>query len=406
MGSFGDQLSGDLAQIEKDNLFRQLRTVHSPQGAHIVVQDRPLLNFSSNDYLGLATHPVLKQAAIQAVEKYGTGSGASRLICGSLLPHQELEQTLAAFKGTPAALSFTSGYAAALGTIGALVGKGDVVIADRLAHACLVDAARLSGATLRAFAHNDLTDLERILQWAISKDRSAVRLPTARAPRVLVITESVFSMDGDQAPLRQLVELKNKYGAWLMVDEAHATGVFGERGGGLAQAEGLTSEIEVQMGTFSKALGVAGGYIAGSDTLKDLLVNRARSFIFSTAPPPSIAAAAAAALRLVQGRGGVERRRQLWQNVARLRCGLGLEDIPGPSAIVPLVVGAEARATSLAADLFAAGFFVPAIRFPTVRRNQARLRITVTAAHEPKDIDFLVRALRQHSAFSLPTTAS
>jgi 8-amino-7-oxononanoate synthase len=262
--------------------FRELRRVDSPQVPRARVAGRELLNFSSNDYLGLANHPLLKEAAIKAVEQFGCGSGASRLICGSLAPHHELEEALAAFKGVEAALSFSSGYAAAVGTICALMGKDDVLALDKLVHASIIDAARLSGAKLRIFAHNDLNELEEILKWA--GGRTAAPLP--RRPRVLIVTESVFSMDGDHAPLRETVQLKETYGAWLMVDEAHATGLFGRARRGLAEELQVSDRIEIQMGTLGKALGSSGGFIAGSRPLIELLVNRARTFIFPPRPCP------------------------------------------------------------------------------------------------------------------------
>ncbi len=281
------ELEARLAGLRAQGLLRELRRVDSAQGTRIQIRGKNLLNFSSNDYLGLANDPRLKQAAVRAIEKYGVGAGASRLVCGSLAPHHELEEALAVFKGTPAALSFSSGYATAVGTICALLSRDDVLILDKLVHACIVDAARLSGATLRIFKHNDLNDLERILKSTSTK--TILRNPAAR---VLVVTESVFSMDGDEAPLREIVELKDRCGAWLMVDEAHAIGLYGERGQGLARQLGVAERIEIQMGTLGKALGVSGGYIAGSRTLVDYLVNRARSFVFSTAPPPAISTSA------------------------------------------------------------------------------------------------------------------
>ena len=222
--------------------MRELRRVDSAQGPRIEIGGRALLNFSSNDYLGLANHPALKEASIKAVEKFGAGAGASRLICGSLAPFHELEETLSAFKGTEAALSFSTGYAAAVGTITALLGKDDIIIVDKLVHACIVDAAKLNGAKLRVFDHNDLNDLEEILKWATSEVRSK-----KSENRTLIVTESIFSMDGDAAPLAEIVALKEKYGAWLMVDEAHATGLYGTNRRGLAEELGVSDRIEIQM---------------------------------------------------------------------------------------------------------------------------------------------------------------
>ena len=392
MNSFEKQLLEQLDQLRGAGLYRELRDIGSPQGARITVDGRPMLNFSSNDYLGLANEPALKEAATKAARDFGAGSGASRLICGSLTPHRELEDALAAFKGTEAALSFSSGYATALGTITALLDKDDVIIVDKLVHACVIDAARLCGAKLRVFAHNDANDLEKKLKWATSRPPP----PGSRPVRVLIVTESVFSMDGDLAPLRDIVELKDRHGAWLMLDEAHATGLFGEQRRGLAEACELASRVEIQMGTLGKALGAAGGYICGSRALIDLLINRARSFIFSTAPVPAAAAAATAAIRFVQSGEGEVRRALLWQQVdaaknAVINSGRVLPPVQSP--ILPLLIGDETDAVNAAAALREQGVFIPAIRYPTVAKGEARLRLTVTAAHTGADIAELQRAL-------------
>src|SRR5216110_2374329 len=393
MSAFDEELMTRLDAIRERGLYRELRRINSPQLPHTQVDGRTLLNFSSNDYLGLANDPLLKEAAIRGIERYGAGSGASRLICGSLAPHHELEQAIAAFKGTEAAIAFSSGYAAALGMICALIDAYDVIVIDKRVHACIVDAARLCGAELRVFAHNDLNGLAKILRWA---DRRNAGLSGQRRPRMFIVTESVFSMDGDFAPLRDLVELKEKHGAWLMVDEAHATGLYGEKRRGLAEEFGLGGRIEVQMGTLGKALGSAGGYICGSRTLIDYLVNRARSFIFSTAPIPAAAAAATAAIQFVQSEEGQARRNQLWARVDQVKNGLiaaGFVLPPVRSAIVPLLIGNETRAVEVAAALREEGVFIPAIRYPTVARGQARLRLTVSAAHAAADVSQLVAAL-------------
>jgi len=402
MSTFDQELDRRLAALGDQGLRRSLRCVDSPQGTRIHVDGHELLNFSSNDYLGLANHPSLKEAAALAVERFGAGCGASRLICGSLAPHHELEEALAAFKGTEAALTFSSGYATALGTIPALVGKDDVVVIDKLVHACLVDAARLSGARLRVFAHNDLDDLERILKWTnrAGNPKSEIRNPKS-TPRVLVVTESLFSMDGDTAPLREMVELKDRYGAWLMVDEAHATGIFGKSRRGLVEETGLTGRVEVQMGTLGKALGAAGGYIAGSRALIDYLVNRARSFIFSTAPVPAAAAAARAAVALVQSEEGEQRCERLRTSVAECRTGLLSEAPQGrrdacpalASPILPLIIGDETEAMRVAAALLDQGIFIPAIRYPTVARGSARLRLTLSADHTAADMAQVSQAI-------------
>ena len=263
------------------------------------------------------------------------------------------------------------------------MGPSDVIVLDKLVHACIVDAARLSGAKLRVFAHNEIADLEGILRWA------AARSPR---PRTLIVTESVFSMDGDHAPLRDIVRLKEQYGAWLMVDEAHATGLYGPSRRGLAEELGVSDAIEIQMGTLGKALGASGGYICGSRALIDYLVNRARSFIFSTAPVPAAAAAATAGIRFVQSSAGEERRNALWQRVGELSAASPPSAMPG--AIIPLMLGDEARAVAAAAALRERGIFIPAIRYPTVARGQARLRLTLTASHTPADLAELLSALR------------
>jgi len=386
VNNFDRELTECLEALHAQGLRRELRRVDSPPGTRIQIGGRTLLNFSSNDYLGLANDPILKDAAIQAVEKFGAGTGASRLICGSLAPHHELEEILANFKGTEAALSFSTGYATAIGTIGALLGKGDVIILDKLVHACIVDAARLSGAKIRVFAHNDLDDLDKILRWSSTFRLPGSSLKREQAPRTLIVTESIFSMDGDAAPLREIVALKEKYGAWLMVDEAHATGLYGKHRRGLAEESGVNSQIEIQMGTLGKAVGASGGYICGSRPLIDFLVNRARSFIFSTAPVPAAAAAATAGIRFIQSSDGERRRKSLWTRVGELKS-------ETHSAIIPVLIGDEAGAVAVSAALRERDIFVPAIRYPTVARGKARLRVTLTANHTSDDISQLVAAL-------------
>ena len=307
--AFDQFLHGELKSIDEAGLLRSLRRIETPQQVEVHSGDRELINFSSNDYLGLAAHESLRMAAQDGVEALGAGAGSARLISGSQTIAHELEAALAAFKQTEAALSFSSGYAAALGVVPALVGQGDVLVIDKLVHASLVDAARLSGAKLRVFKHNDLAELETILQWASGRDGNT-----------LVITESVFSMDGDLAPVRDLVQLKNRYGAWLMLDEAHATGLYGEDRRGIAEEMGVADGVEVQLGTLGKACGwpVA---ICGSQALIDLLVNRARSFIFSTAPSPRNWRQPNAGSSWFSRTGEVLRTR-LWANVDALKNGL------------------------------------------------------------------------------------
>ena len=387
--AFKQFLSGELEAIEAAGLLRTLRRMESPQQVEVNAGGRALINFSSNDYLGLAAHESLKEAAQSGVKTLGAGVGSARLISGSQSIFHELEASLATFKQTEAALCFSSGYAAALGTVPALVGQGDVVIVDKLVHASLVDAARLSGAKLRVFKHNDLADLERVLKWA-----------NERKGNTLVITESVFSMDGDLAPLRDLVQLKNRFGAWLMLDEAHATGLYGEGRRGMAEEMGVADRVEVQLGTLGKALGVAGGYICGTQALIDLLVNRARSFIFSTAPVPAQSAAAKRGVELVQSDEGETMRTRLWANVDALKNGLIRQGWKLPvvrSAILPLMIGDERNALKLAERLQEAGIWVPAVRYPTVARGEARLRVTVSAAHQPEHLDTLLNALGERA---------
>lgn len=354
----------------------------SSSGTRITIAGRELVNFSSNDYLGLAFHPEIAFAMAEAALRYGVGSTASRLICGTSAEHLALEEELAAAKGTEAALVFSTGVAAATGTIPALVGRGDVVILDKLAHACLIDGIHASGAKMRVFPHNDLTKLASHLAWARDSHPEG---------RVMIVTESVFSMDGDVAPLRDIVDLKERYGAILLLDEAHAVGVRGGGAQGLAGELGLGDRIEVQMGTLGKALGVSGGYIAGSRTLIDFLINKARSFIFSTAPSPAVAAACRAALRIVQSAEGDALRVRLQENLRLLSMELNMAT--PASAIIPMILGSEARAMTETARLLEGGFFVPAIRYPTVARNAARLRVTVSAAHSDEQIRSLCKAL-------------
>ncbi len=348
----------------------------------VTLGGRSLLNFSSNDYLGLAFHPAIAAAMAEAAARWGSGSTASRLICGTTGEHAAFEEELAAAKATEASLLFSTGMAAAGGTIPALVGRGDVVILDKLAHACLIDAARASGAKMRVFPHNDLAKLESHLLWARRTHPEA---------RILVVTESVFSMDGDLALLREIVELKERHGAWLLLDEAHAVGVLGPGMGGLAGELGLADRIEIQMGTLGKALGVSGGYIAGPRILIDFLVNRARSFVFSTAPSPAVAAACRAALRIITSAEGEALRARLRENLGLFAAERGIE--PPRSAILPVILGSEEGAVAASGRLLDEGFLVPAIRYPTVPRKTARLRITLSAAHEPEQIRALAEAL-------------
>ncbi|MBN9690955.1 MAG: 8-amino-7-oxononanoate synthase [Verrucomicrobia bacterium] len=385
MPELDETLAGELADWSIAGLRRELRRVAATSGTRLVVEGLELINFASNDYLGLLHHPELQEAAVRALRDWGSGSGASRLVSGSLALHHELEESLAHWKGTSAALTFGSGYATALGVIPALLGSDDVVILDKRVHACCVDGARLSKATLRVFRHNDLESLEDVLKWADQRRGSG-------KSRILIVTESVFSMDGDQAPLPGIVQLKDRYGAWLMVDEAHALGLFGTARSGLIRALELDAHVEIQMGTLGKALASAGGYVAGSRALIDFLIHRARSFMFSTAPAPAAVASAQAALKLIQGSEGAQRCSQVWaiarQLAAKLQPGR-----PPTSAILPLILGPADAAMVAAARLRSQGIWVPAIRYPTVARDSARLRFSVTAGHELTDLQCLLEVL-------------
>ncbi len=376
-----------LDQLRQKSLFRELRTIEEIQGSLVEIGGRFLVNFASNDYLGLSQHPLVTGAAKTAIDQFGAGSGASRLISGTNHLHTLFEEQIAAFKGTERALLFGTGYAAAIGTIASVVGPGDVVILDKLAHACLIDGAKLSGASLRVFPHNNVAKLRHHLSWARR---------TFPHGRTLIVTESVFSMDGDFADLAAIVDLKTEFEALLLVDEAHATGVIGPHGAGWVAALGLTRQVDIQMGTLSKALGASGGFICGSETLIQLLVNRARSFIYSTALPPACAGAASAALEIVRGEEGDFLRARLQVNIGRLIESLTppLRQIPSPvSPIFPVVIGEEQEALRLAAALYTKGFLTPAIRFPTVARGAARLRIALSSAHDLEQIQSLAKAI-------------
>ncbi len=372
--------SDALRKLAGDGLLRHLRPLDSGTGPRIGRNGRELWNFASNDYLGLARHPEVESAFIEGVRRYGAGSAASRLISGSLPPHRLLEETLAVAKQSEAALTFSSGYSTALGVIPAIVGKRDFVLIDKLSHACLVDAARFSGAILRVFPHNHLGKLESLLV--------SIRAKSADA-RILVVTESIFSMDGDRAPLREISALTEAHDALLMVDEAHAIGVAGPNGMGLAEELGLQRGITFQMGTFSKALGLSGGYVAASRQWIDLLVNTSRTFIYSTAPPPAIAHAALASLKIVRSEEGAALRLKLQQNLLELRA-VAISDTP----IVPVVLGGNQAALDASARLEQAGFLVPAIRYPTVPRGTARLRISLSSAHPGETIRQLADEIR------------
>jgi 8-amino-7-oxononanoate synthase len=376
-----------LNRLRQQSLFRELRTIEEIRGPIVKVRDRRLINFASNDYLGLSQHPSVKAAAKAAIDQYGVGAGGSRLVTGSQSPHAKFEEEIAAFKGTESALLFSTGYAAAVGTICSLIGPGDVIILDKLCHACLIDGAKLSGALLRVFPHRNIAKLSHQL---------ALAQRTHPQGKILIATESIFSMDGHRGDLDAIVDLKNEFRAMLLVDEAHATGVIGPQGSGLVHALGLTRQVEVQMGTLSKALGVSGGFICGSRILIQILVNRARSFIYSTALPSACAAAGSAALQILRTGEGDILRSRLWNNVYALAKSLEALSDQGPkptSPIFPIVIGDEERTLGLAESLLEGGFLVPAIRYPTVARGSARIRVAVSASHQAEQILALSRAI-------------
>jgi 8-amino-7-oxononanoate synthase len=382
MDSLRRALAAELEKIDDSGLRRCSREIEPCAVTRVNAGGRRLVMFGSNDYLGLARDPRLTRAAAQAAEEWGTGSTGSRLTTGTYPAHRQLEREIAELKGAEAALFFSSGYLASVGTIPALVGRGDLIVSDALNHASLIDGCRLSRAEVRVFRHADAAHAAELLA-----DR-------ARFRRALVATDGVFSMDGDLAPLPALTDLCEATDAWLMVDDAHGTGVLGPSGGGTVEQFGLTGRVAVQMGTASKALGVEGGFIAGPVELIGYLENRARSFVFSTAPPPASLAAIRAALAIV--RSEPERREALWRNVHRLRDGLsrgGLDVSEGGSAIVPVLIGEAEAAVRASRRLEEEGFWIPAIRPPTVPPGTSRLRLCVSARHTPEQIDAAAQAV-------------
>jgi 8-amino-7-oxononanoate synthase len=379
-----DFIESELAQLKEAGLYRKLRRVEGDQGPTLILDGREVINFSSNNYLGLANHPALGEAAKSAIDRYGCGAGASRLISGNMTLHEELESKIAEFKGTEAALVFNSGFQLNTGVVSTLVGEGDAVFSDALNHASIIDGCRLSRAKAAVYAHLDMNRLEHELKQA----------PSAR--RKLIVTESLFSMDGDEAPLADIVGLAEKYGAMVMVDEAHATGVYEPNGAGLVAKLGLGDRVLVQMGTLGKALGGFGAYVAGRKALRELLINRCRSFIFTTALPPAVMAMAIAAVDLV--RNEPERRKALTENSERLRAGLrGLGYLLGESGrqILPLMVGDANRCMELSQRLLERGVFAHGIRPPTVPLGTSRLRITLMATHTAGQINQALETFKE-----------
>ncbi len=378
-----DPLSEELAALDSAGLKRRRRILEAPCGPLAQLDGRPLISFCSNDYLGLASAPELIDAACAGARQWGVGSGASHLVSGHLVPHEALEEKLAEFTGFPRSLLFTTGYMANLGIVGALVGRGDAVFADKLNHASLIDAVNLSRADSHRYPHGDLAALERMLS-------------ASPAPRKLILTDAVFSMDGDLAPLPGLVELAERFDAWLVVDDAHGFGVLGAQGrGSLAHCGLAPSPRIVYMGTLGKAAGASGAFVAGSETVIEWLLQRARTYIFTTGSSPLIACALLASLALIEH--GDARRAHLHQLTAQLRAGLAdtrWSLMPSPTAIQPVIIGDNHATVQVANALFERGLWVPAIRPPTVPKGSARLRVSLSAAHRSEHVAQLVSALR------------
>jgi len=376
-----DFIDKELAAIDRAGLRRTLTAIQGPQGARVRTGGREAILLCSNDYLGLASHPALKEAAIRAVERWGAGSGASRSVSGTMEPHTMLEERISEFKGAEAALVFNSGYHANLSLITALAGRTTEVFSDRLDHASLIDACTLSRARMRRYPHRDVDALEGMLK------RSA-------AERRIIVTDGVFSMDGDIAPVNELSWLLDRFDALLIVDDAHGTGVLGETGRGTLEHLGVSHPSIIQVATLGKALGSFGGFIAGEKRLIDLLINRARPFIYTTALPPAVCASATRALGLIDEEPELVER--LRSNSSYMRAGLkraGLEIPPGETPIIPLLTGDAERAMEMSRALLERGVFIQGIRPPSVPEGASRLRITVTAAHSRADLDAAISAI-------------
>jgi glycine C-acetyltransferase/8-amino-7-oxononanoate synthase len=374
----------DLQALAHQHLLRELTLITSPSAPVISMEGREVLHFASNNYLGLANHPHVKHAAMKAIEDFGVGAGASRLISGTMTPHFQLERDLAQLKGVEASLTYSSGYSTNIGIIPTLAKTNSLILADRLCHASLIDGCRLSRAGLRVFHHNDLDHLKRLL----SKKSSHAA--------TLIITEGVFSMDGDLAPLPEMSRLAEEFDATLLVDDAHGTGVMGSTGRGTVEYYGLDPDLILHMGTLSKAIGSSGGFVAGSKNLVAYLINTSRSFMYTTAPPPALAAAASAALAIIQQEP--QRRMKLWRNREFLHTrlvamGFKLTDTKSP--ILPIILKDPELAVQMSHRLKEEGVWIPAIRPPTVPKDSSRLRITVTAEHSFEHIEAALSALRK-----------
>ncbi|TXG94465.1 MAG: 8-amino-7-oxononanoate synthase [Rhodocyclaceae bacterium] len=381
------ELADELQAIAATGLTRRRRVLETPCGRNATVDGKKVLNFASNDYLGLAGNAEIAAALADGAEKWGAGSGASHLVSGHLAPHEALESEIAAFTGLARALTFSTGYLANLAVTPTLAGRGDAVFADKLNHASLIDAmqlAKANGADVQRYPHNDVAALEKLLA-------------ASTAGRKIIVTDAVFSMDGDLAPLPLLFALAERYDAWLVIDDAHGFGVLGPQGrGSLAHFNLPASPRILLMGTLGKAAGVGGAFVAGSATAIDYLLQKGRAYIFTTAAPPAIACALSKSLQLIAN--GDALRTNLMARIAQLRdglAGLPYSLLPSPTAIQPLIVGANEAAVALSTALWERGLWVPAIRPPTVPKGTARLRISVSAAHTAADIDALITALKE-----------
>jgi 8-amino-7-oxononanoate synthase len=412
-------LSLKLSELSQQGLYRSRRIVESPQGVNLICDGKPVINFCSNDYLGLANHPDVIRAFKSAVDKYGVGSGSAHLICGHGNAHHALEEELAAFTGRDRAVLFSTGYMANMGAISALVERGDTVLEDRLNHASLLDGGLISGAKLKRYAHADVEHLQNLLGNEETPQRKAESSFSLREEarmsgleinidsphpvgegivggiRKLVVTDGVFSMDGDVAPLQALSDLAKQHDAWLIVDDAHGLGVLGDNGGGVLEQSGLKQDdVQVLVGTLGKAFGTFGAFVAGSDELIETLIQKARTYIYTTAMPPAIAEATRTSLKIIQTENW--RREKLKHLVEHFRTGagqLGLPLMASTSPIQPLLIGESEQAVTVSQALFNQGFLVSAIRPSTVPKGSARLRITLSAMHEEQYIDQLLDAL-------------
>ncbi len=378
-------LADELADLRARHLYRPLRVMSSAQGPIASVDEHRVISLSSNDYLGLTHHPRLRQAALRAVERYGAGSGAVRTIAGTMSLHQELEAELARFKGVEATLTFQSGFAANTGVLAAVTGELDLIVSDALNHASIIDGMRLSKAPRKIYPHADVAALREILAEAEERGR-----PDSGEPYrlILVVTDGVFSMDGDIAPLPGIVEAAEAHGAAVMVDDAHASGVLGRNGRGSVDHFGLHGRVAIQVGTLSKAVGVLGGYVAGSQDLHDLLTQRARPFLFSTSHPPAVVAACLEAIHVLEDEPHLIER--LWKNTRRFKselARLGFDTGASETPITPVMMGDSATAAAFSDRLFAEGVFAQPIVYPTVALDKARIRTIVTAAHTDQQLD-------------------